>query len=315
MAQGVLVVSPYHQQYVEELNRQAPGIFVAGCSGMEFAPSDLSPFDTALAWKMDNAYLERWHTLKWIQLVSAGADHILSLPALRSDVVVTSVRGIHANPIASYVMMMMTALPMGLNNLILNQKERRWEQWGWRDLEGKTLCQIGMGAIGLEITRRAKRSGMRVLSVSRSSKMGIDGLDSHFTVDKMDNALRYADYVVVAIPYTPKTKNLINENVIASMKPGAYFVNVARGEVIVEDDLVRALSNGHLAGAALDVFSQEPLPDDSRLWRAKNIIITPHISGLIRDYIPRACRIFVENYKNRMSGLPLKKVIDKELGY
>ena len=122
-----------------------------------------------------------------------------------------------------------------------------------------------MEAIGIEITRRAKRSGMRVLSVSRSSKMGIDGLDSHFTVDKMDNALRYADYVVVAIPYTPKTKNLINENVIASMKPGAYFVNMARGEVIVEDDLVRALSNGHLAGAALDVFSQEPLPDDSRL--------------------------------------------------
>ena len=162
-------------------------------------------------------------------------------------------------------MMMMTALSMGLNHMIVNQREKRWKQWGWPDLEGKTLCQIGMGAIGVEVKRRSKRSGMRVLGVSRSNKVSVVDLDSHFTIDRLKDALRYADYIVVAIPYTAETKYLIDENVIAAMKPGAYFVNVARGEVIVEDDLIRALSNGHLAGAALDVFSQKPLPDDSRL--------------------------------------------------
>ncbi len=315
MAPGVLVISPYHQRYVEELNRRLPDVFVAGFHRAEHAPSDLSAFDTALGWKIENALLERWHTLQWIQMVSAGADHILSLPALRPDVVVTSVRGIHARPIAGYVMMMMTALSMGLGNMLANQRAHRWKQWGWEDLEGKKLCQIGMGAIGCEIARRAKLAGMSVLGLSRSAVANHDDLDAHFTVDEMHDALRDADYVVVAVPYTPQTKCLINENTIAAMKPGAYLVNVARGEVLVEEDLIRALNDGRLAGAALDVFSREPLPPDSRLWETKNLIVTPHVSGLVRDYIPRVCRIFVENYANRVNGRPLKNVIDRELGY
>lgn len=315
MPRGVLVVSPYHQQYARELNRQAPGAFVAGCVGARDAPPDLSPFDAALAWKMEDALLDRWRGLEWIQLVSAGADHLLSLPALRPGVVVTSARGIHANPIAGYVMMMLSALSMGLRSMMENQVGRIWKPWGWRDLEGRTLCQIGMGAIGREIARRARCAGMRVLGVSRSGASGVDDADACFPVSEMEEALRCADFVALAIPSTPETKALINGERIASMKPGACLVNVARGEALVEEDLIRALESGHLAGAALDVFSQEPLPADSPLWEAKNLIVTPHVSGLIRDYIPRVCGIFVENRANRANGRPLKNVIDRERGY
>lgn len=121
-------------------------------------------------------------------------------------------------------------------------------------MERKTLCQIAMGAIGREITRQAKRFGMCVLGVSRSNQVSIDDLDSHFTEKRMKGALRGADYIVVAIPYPPKTKYLINENAIASMKPSAYLINVARGEVVVEKDLICSLNNDHLAGAAFRCF-------------------------------------------------------------
>lgn len=199
--------------------------------------------------------------------------------------------------------------------MMANQAGRIWKPWGWRDLERRTLCQIGMGAIGCEIARRARCAGMRVLGVSRSGASGADDADACFPVSEMEEALQCADFVALAIPSTPETKALINGKRIAAMKPGACLVNVARGEALVEEDLIRALESGHLAGAALDVFSQEPLPADNPLWEAKNLIITPHVSGLIRDYIPRVCRIFVENCANRADGRSLKNVIDRERGY
>lgn len=315
MPRGVLVVSPWHRRYAEELKRQAPGVRAAGCAGAEDAPADLSPFDAALAWKIDNALLERWPALEWIQLVSAGADHILSLPALRPGVAVTSARGVHAKPIADYAMMMLSALSMGLKSMMANQAERRWKPWGWRNLEGRALCQVGMGAIGREIARRAGCAGMRVLGVSRSGASGADEADSLFPAAEIEEAIGRADCVVLAVPHTPETKALMNAKRLAAMKPGAHLVNVARGETLDEDALVRALDSGHLAGAALDVFPEEPLPADSPLWGVKNLIITPHVSGLARDYIPRVCRVFVENHENRARGRPLKNLIDRERGY
>lgn len=275
--------------------------------------------------------------LKWIQSHYAGVDELLKQPIVQQnrDVLITSTRGIHATKIAEYVIGMFIALGHRFPQM---QDASRKKEWSYDrhqrflpfELRGATAGIVGYGSIGREVARLAKCFGMTVLAAKRNVKQveETDHYTAEGTGDKYGGSfdrlyppqalatmVRDCDFVVITTPLTDKTRNLYNEKVIEAMKPGSYLVNVGRGGVLDEIALVAALKSGHLAGAALDVFETEPLPEDHPLWTAPNIIITPHIGGNMPAYNQRAAEIFEENLKRYLERKPLLNLVDREEGY
>ncbi len=260
--------------------------------------------------------------LKWLQLTSAGVDRLLDAPVLRSPVKVTTASGMHATPISEYIIGAMLAFAKCFPRAIQAQEARTWSPYMPPELEGATVGIIGMGAIGRRTAELAKAFRMRVLGMRRSAERRAKGLGSGVTdVDEMipRSELSYllgeSDYVVIAAPLTPETRHLIGEAELRSMKPGAVIVNIARGAIIDERALVRALKEGWIAGAALDVFEREPLPAESELWGLRNVLLTPHISGGTPRYMERAVDLFCENLRRYLAGEPLRNVVDVTRGY
>ncbi len=317
MKNSVLVVTPFHERYVKALESLELDVNFVGCSDNNDCPEDLSTFEVGVAWKIDPSLLNRWESLKWIQMVSAGADEMLDTLSERKDVVITSVRGIHANPIATYVMMMMPMVSMGIPKMMNNQNSSTWKQWSWNDLEGKILCQVGLGAIGKEIAKRARQSGMIVKGVKNSISEDEDYeyIDEVFSSDNMESAIKDCDYCVLALPLTEKTRNLFSQKVFSCMEKKPFFINVGRGELVNDNDLIESIDNEFLSGAVLDVFHEEPLPSDSPLWSHDKIIVTPHISGLTRDYMRKVCNVFAENWNLWNQGNELQRKVDRSSGY
>ena len=258
--------------------------------------------------------------LKWLQLTSAGVDRLLDAPVVRSQVKVTTASGIHATPISEYIIGAMLAFAKGLPRAMRAQEERAWNPYLPPELEGATAGIIGMGAIGRRTAELAKGFRMRVLGMRRSVKTraaetGDPSFDEYVPPADLPYLLRESDYVVVAVPLTPETRRLIGEAELRSMKPGAVIVNIARGAVIDEGALVRALKEGWIAGAALDVFEREPLPAESELWGLRNVLLTPHISGGTPRYMERAVELFCDNLRRYVAGEPLVNVVDPARGY
>lgn len=255
--------------------------------------------------------------LKWIQLTSAGSDRLLASGFVGREVVVTTASGLHATPIGEYVLAVMLMFAKGAPRFFRAQVERRWERFMPTELYGKTVGVVGMGNIGREVARLSKAFGCRVLGIRRSARAR--GSDEHADELLPPSGLPYllaeSDYVVLATPLTPETRGLIAEPQLRMMKPTAVLVNIARGPVAVEADLVRALKDGWIAGAALDVFEREPLPPESELWDLENVILTPHISGGTEVYNRRAVAIFTDNIRRFLAGEPLRNVVDPARGY
>ena len=181
-------------------------------------------------------------------------------------------------------------------------------------LAGKTLGIVGVGAIGSEIARRARSFRMKVVGVKRNP-LPMPEVNQIFGPDRLHEMLSLADFVVILVPATPETYRMIGESELRAMKRTAYLVNIARGTVLVESALVRALQENWIAGAVLDVFEKEPLPGDSPLWTIENVLVTPHLSGNLRDYANRVMAIFTENYQRWKAGNQLLNVVDLERGY
>ncbi|HXG41262.1 MAG TPA: D-2-hydroxyacid dehydrogenase [Dehalococcoidia bacterium] len=259
--------------------------------------------------------------LRWLQLTSAGVDRLLESPVLRSGITVTTASGIHAVPIGEYVLGAMLALAKGFPQAMAAQRERAWRPYLPDELHGKTVAIVGLGAIGREVARLAKALGMRVLACRRSCQEPQERPPDAPEVDlllppsHLPQLLAEADYLVLAVPLTPETRGLIGRQELASMRQGACLINVARGPVVDEDALVEALRSGHLGGAVLDVFSQEPLPADSDLWGLPNVLLTPHISGGTPRYMERAVDLFCDNLRRYLAGEPLRNVVDPLRGY
>lgn len=272
--------------------------------------------------------------LKWVQLSSAGADHVLDKPIMRSDIAITTASGIHAIPIAEYVFGSMLAFARRFHVYLPMQQKHEWPKGRWSallgaELRGATIGIIGYGSIGREIGRLAKAFGMRVLASKRDPAKREDGgyrvqgagdakmeyVDEVFGPRQLEEMVSACDYVVVALPLTPETRGIVSESVIRAMKPTAYFVNISRGEVVDEEALIRALREGRIAGAGLDVFWKEPLPPDSPLYDLPNVILTPHVSGATAAYNDRATDLFAENLRRYLAGEPLLNLVDKTVGY
>lgn len=258
--------------------------------------------------------------LRWVQGSMAGAGEVAQKAGLGdTDVVVTTASGIYSGPLAEFVLMAMLQHAKGLDRLRREKAERVWRQGTTGTLERKTLCVVGAGSIGRAIAQRARPFGMHIVGVKRTVReddAAWQYADELYATADLPKALGEADYVAVTLPGTPETRHLLDADAIASMKPGAYFANVGRGNVVEEAALVEALESGHLSGAALDVFEVEPLPEESPLWDLDNVIVSAHTTDVVPDLInPAQTDLFCENLRRYLAGEVLLNVLDKRLLY
>jgi phosphoglycerate dehydrogenase-like enzyme len=272
--------------------------------------------------------------LKWVQLHSAGINQLAAHPILESEITITTSSGIHAVPIGEFSIAMMMALARHVPRMVRLQDRGEWPQDRWRmfigtEMHGKTLGIVGYGSIGRHVARIATQGlGMRVLAMTRSGNKadrgyhepGVGDPDGRwpsawFVRDQLADLLAQSDFVLLAVPLTSETRHLIGERELGTIKPEAYIVNIARGEVIDEAALIRALSENRIAGAGLDVFSQEPLPATSPLWHMENVLMAPHVSAATPSYDDRVVALFAENLRRYVQGEPLLNTVDKQLRY
>jgi len=254
--------------------------------------------------------------LKWVQVPSAGVDRTMSPDFIGSEVVLTSSSGIHRTPMSEIAVAMMLMLAKRLHKFMRFQLERRWERIVPDELAGKTLGILGLGNVGMETAWKAKCLGMKVLALDRQRRMRRPTyVDRLVGPEDLDFLLSESDYLVVAVPLTKETYHMIAERELRLLKPSAHVINIARGAVVDNNALVKALKEGWIAGAGLDVFEEEPLPKDSPFWELENVIITPHIGGAMPQYEDRAVEIFCENLRRYLANRPLLNEIDKEAGY
>lgn len=255
--------------------------------------------------------------LRWFHIPRAGVDNSLIPEVVERDLMITNSAGVHATPISEFVLLFILSHAKRVGDLIKTQAERNWSanrSIALEEIEGKTLLIIGMGQIGKAIAVRASAFGMRVLGSSRSGR-SIPGLDRVVGDGEWRELLAEADYVVIAAPLTPQTRGMFGKAELAAMRPGSYLINIARGEITDEAALLDALRNGPIAGAALDVFEQEPLPADSPFWSQPNAFVTPHISWQSPNIRPRTIGLFLDNLKRYAAGESLINIVDKHAGY
>jgi phosphoglycerate dehydrogenase-like enzyme len=255
--------------------------------------------------------------LKWIQLTSAGADRLLNSGFIEEGVTVTTASGLHATPIGEFVVASMLMFAKGAPIYMRSQARHEWARFAPRELYGKTVGIVGFGHIGEEVGRLSKAFGCRVIATRRSAaeREPSPNADELLPSSELPYLLRESDFVVLSMPLTPHTRGMIGRAELHAMKASAVLVNIARGPVVVEAELVAALREGRIAGAALDVFEQEPLQADSPLWDLENVIVSPHISGGTEIYNQRVVEIFARNLQRYLAGEPLENVVDPARGY
>ncbi|HLH24533.1 MAG TPA: D-2-hydroxyacid dehydrogenase [Chloroflexota bacterium] len=254
--------------------------------------------------------------LRWIHVMGAGVDGDLAPQVVNGDVVVTRTRGLHNLPVSEWVMLQVLAVTKRLPELVLAQHEGKWDPVEVPvTIEGRTMGIVGYGEIGQTLAVRARAFGLRLVGTRRHPAPAPE-LDALYPSNELDRLLEQSDYVVILTPLTPETRGLIGEPQLRRMKAAAWLVNVARGEVVDEGALVRALRERWIAGAALDVFRQEPLPPDNPLWKLPNVLITPHNGGVRHpNFSDAALNQFLDNLGRYVRGEPLKNQVDKTAGY
>ena len=239
--------------------------------------------------------------LKWIQALGTGVDGIVDQPSLRDDVLVTNLHGIHGAPVSEAAIMLMLALSRDLPRSVRSQQRHKWDRFPAMLLKDKTVAIFGVGVIAEELAPKCKAFGMTVVGIT-SAKRAVAGFDKMYERDELERAVREIDYLVLLTPYSPATRGIVGAKVFSAMKPTSYLVNLARGGVVDEDALIRALEQGQIAGAALDVFTQEPLPEDHPFWKMERVIITPHLGGFYDAYPAHALPIIEENLRRFLAG-------------
>lgn len=255
------------------------------------------------------------HYLKWLHLGGTGIDRLRPLSDFNPEIIITNTPGLNAEMIADYVICVILMLIWDFPRLIRNQSKRRWEKrWAVEKLGGKTLALIGLGNIGRAVARKATAMGLRVIGVKRSPGP-VPAVERVTGPDQLHEIMGEADFVVLAVPLTGNTWRMIGPREFRAMKETAYLINVCRGAVVQEQALIVALQEGRIAGAALDVFENEPLPPDSELWGLENVIISPHISSWSEDYRTRSAEVFCINLERYLSHQPLLNVIDRSREY
>jgi phosphoglycerate dehydrogenase-like enzyme len=334
---NVLITMPFPEKLISRLNGVSPRlhISVSKAKRVEEIPDD--------EWeKVEVLYTSRIlpaphqaPNLRWIQFHYAGIDHAVDAPILhREGVVATTLSGSAASQMAEYILMMLLALGHRLPGLINSQQHTewpkdRWERFSPQELRESSVGIIGYGSIGRQVARLLLPFGTQVLAAKRDA---MHPEDSGYTPEgqgdpqgdfvrrlyppqALKSLVKNCDFVVVTLPLTAETRDMINAEVLAAFKPSAFLIDVSRGGIVDHEALIEALKTKRLAGAALDVFPEEPLSAESPLWAMPNVLITPHIAGNTAFYDERAVNLFAENLDRYISGLPLFNRYRPEAGY
>ncbi len=259
--------------------------------------------------------LSEAQSLRWIHSCTAGFDQLLVPEITERGLVVTRSAASHHIPIAEWVLAYIFLMTKRFPELLRAQAEHRWDRLEMEELGGKTVGIVGAGAIGTEVAVRCRPLGMRVIATKRSPAPH-PAYDEVMGADQLSELLAASDYVVLACPLTTETRGMIGAAQLRSMRQTAYLLNIARGGLIVEEDLIQALREGWIAGACLDAFTQEPLPADSPLWDVQGVVITPHASSSSPLVMRRAEQEFVDNLRRFLDDEPLHNVLrEPALGY
>lgn len=307
---------------VTSLRTRFPQINFVHATTPEQRADALKDCDLAYTWILNAGELAQAPKLKWVH-TSAVAVETLCLPELFArSIAVSNTRGVQAIPIAEHVMAVVLAMAKQMPFVLDHQRQAHWaqnefvgERLPWL-LHGRTLGLVGVGTIGSEIARRAEAFGMRVIALRRRPAYGVIGhVERVYGIADLADFLGQCHVLVIAAPLTPETQGLMGARQFARLPKGAVVVNVGRAKIVDTDALITALTSGHLGGASLDVFPQEPLPADHPLWKTPNVILTPHTSGFRRGHWDEVVELYGDNIERWLKGEPLKYRIEPELGY
>lgn len=277
--------------------------------------------EVILSWFAPRALLERvWGMaprVRWVHSGSAGVENVLFPALISSDAVVTNSRGLFSGALAEFVLAAILHFAKDLPRMLRSRQAGIWDPFDIELIEGRWLALLGYGDIGRAVAQRALAFGLRIAALRQRPELDPQNPPAEriFAPDGLRELLGLADYLVVALPLTPRTRGLIGPAELAVMKPSAVLINVGRGPVVQEDALVRALAEGRIRGAALDVFDTEPLPAGHPFYRLENVLLSPHCADHFPGWKRRAMEFFLENFERFRSGDPLRNVVDKNLGY
>jgi phosphoglycerate dehydrogenase-like enzyme len=342
-APAAIALSPilsarYRSRDLERIRAVAPGARIVTVSIEGLADGPLDDVEVMLrGWLLPDAFdrlLVRAPRLSWVHSATSGVERALTPAARERGLVVTNARGVFSRPIAEYVLMMILAVSRRLPQLLELQRERTWQPLEGAELRDVTVGIVGLGSIGRAVGALATAFGCRVIAVRRRADAGTGpatsevassdtddvalgdvALDRVGGPDKLPDLLAESDFIVLAAPLTPETEEMINDETLAMVKPGAWLINVARGRLVDERALLRALRDGPLGGAVLDTFHDEPLPPMSSFYDLPNVIVTPHTAWSSGRVLDRSVELFCDNLRRFAVGEPLLNVVDPVAGY
>lgn len=319
----------YREKDVERIAAAAPGSRLVNLSLEGLADSDLEDIEVLLRGPLPvsvfDRILARAPRLMWVHSATAGVERVLTPAALERGLAITNARGVFSDPIAEYVLMMILAVSRRLPLLLELQRERTWQPLEGREMSDVTVGIVGLGSIGRRVADLVLTMGSRVVAVRRRAAGGeadpageadeLTELIDMLPPDGLPDLMAQSDFVLLALPLTPETTNLFDADLLAHAKPGAWLINVARGALVDDRALIRAVHDGRLGGAVLDAFREEPLPADSELYSTPNIIVTPHTSWSSGRVLDRSIELFCENLERFRRGEPLANLVDPNAGY
>jgi phosphoglycerate dehydrogenase-like enzyme len=336
-APSAIALSPilsarYRARDLERIRAAAPGARIVSVSVEGLADGPVDDVEVMLrGWLSSDAFdriLARAPRLSWVHSATSGVERALTTSALERGLVVTNARGVFSRPIAEYVVMMILAVSRRLPQLLELQRERTWQPLEGAELRDVTVGIVGLGSIGRAVGALVTAFGCRVVAVRRRSGTidsgpGEEGVPSigELMLDRvggpesLPDLLAESDFIVLAAPLTAETEDMINEETLAMVKPGAWLINVARGRLVDERALIRALRDGPLGGAVLDTFRDEPLPPMSSFYDLDNVIVTPHTAWSSGRVLDRSVELFCDNLRRFARGEPLLNVVDPAAGY
>jgi D-2-hydroxyacid dehydrogenase (NADP+) len=298
---NLVLFDPLAGEYKRDLDPLFPEIAISAFTDEAGVRGFIQEADILFTGRISDETIQKASRLVWIQAKTAGVDYLLNLPSLRREVLITSTRGIHGPQVSEMAILLMLALNRNFPQIVRNQGQRIWDRWPGRLLYRKKVGILGIGTIGEEIARKCKAFNMTVSGVDVVERK-IDVVDFFYGPDQLCQILPGLDYFIAAVPLTSETHGMIDARVLSSMKPTAFFINLGRGGVVDETALIEALQTGKIAGAGLDTFRTEPLPEDHQLWGMKNVIVTPHVGGESDIYVEQALPIFEENLRRFLRG-------------
>jgi phosphoglycerate dehydrogenase-like enzyme len=300
---------------IDELSGQAELRFASTAAELRNA---LPGAEVLLGWNFRAGLQEVWGSasdLRWIHWAGAGVDAVVFPELAASDVQLTNARGIFDVPMAEWVLGMIICFAKEIPQNLEFQARAEWKHRVTEMVAGKRALVVGVGSIGRAVGRLLRAAGMEVEAIGRSARDGDVDFGHIYAIDELHERLPGADYVVLITPLTEQTRNLFGAAEFAAMATHARFINIGRGPLVVEADLLEALHSGQIAGAALDVFVEEPLPKESPFWRAPNCLVSPHMSGDYAEYEAAMADQFMANWARYLAGEPLLNVVDKKLGF